>query len=358
MRVSLLTSARTWRGSTVSLAHIALGLAARGHHAELLTGEESVAEIARGMGLTATALPTRNTGLAEVRALRAALTRAQSDALITDRPRDLRLGAMASMGKRLALVYRYNVSRPRPPSDLVTRLSYRRVAITVFRSEGGAKQVTAAAPFMARRPWRVITGGVDTEAYFPDPAAGERFRQRHNLGQQPFLLAVGALMPEKQYPEMFAAVAKLPAPPPLLIFGEGRLETELQALASRLGLDVRILGLVSAAELRAAFAAATVVIHACQVETFGLSVAEAMACGKAVVVAGGGALDEVVSNAGIVVPGGDPERFARQLKSVLDDPALRAQLGAAAHNRSVSRYSVNHVVEEYERLLSGLGRSA
>jgi glycosyltransferase involved in cell wall biosynthesis len=357
LRVSLLTSARTWRGSTVSLAHIARGLIARGHHAELLMGEESVAEIARETGLQASVLPTRNTGPAEIHALRGALARSQAEALITDRPRDLRLGALASVGKRLALLYRYNVSRPRPPSDLVTRLSYRRVATTVFRSQVGAEQVLAAAPFMARRPWRVISGGVDTTTYFPDPAAGVQFRQRQNLGPGVFLLAVGALMPEKRYPEMFAALAKLASPPLLLVFGEGRLEGELKALASHLSLDVRFLGLVPPADLRAAFAAATAVIHTCQVETFGLSVAEAMACGKAVVVCGGGALDEVVADAGVVVQGSDPETFARSLTPVLDDSALRDRLGTAARTRSVSCYSVDHVVDEYDRLLSGFGRS-
>ena len=355
MRVSLLTSARTWRGSTVSLAHIGLGLAARGHSAELLTGEASVAEIARGWGLPAASLSTRNTGIAEVRALRHVLASSGAEVLITDRPRDLRLGAMASVGKQLSLVCRYNVSRPRPPSDLVTRLAFRRVAVTVFRSRTGADQVIAAAPFMARRPWRVITGGVDTATYYPDPAAGERFRREHGLGQQSLLVAVGALMPEKRYPEMFAAVARLAAPPVLLVFGEGRMQPDLAALALRLGLDVRFPGLVPAGELRAAFAAATAVIHACRVETFGLSVAEAMACGKAVVVSGGGALDEVVGDAGVVVPGDDPATFAAQLALVLNDSALRELLGAAGRERSLARYSVTHVVEEYDRLLAELG---
>jgi glycosyltransferase involved in cell wall biosynthesis len=358
VRVSLLTSARTWRGSTVSLAHIAQGLASRGHDAELLAGEASVAEIVRNKGIRATALPTRNTGLAEVLALRKALSRSQADILISDRPRDLRLGMMAAMGKPVALVYRYNVSRPRPPSDLVTRLAYQRVAVTIFRSQAGAEQVTLAAPFIARRPWRVITGGVDTATYFPDPAGGNRFRARHHLGDQPFLLAVGALMPEKRYPEMFAAVARLPARLPLFVFGEGRLEAELKSLAARLALDVRFMGLVPAAELRGAFAAATVVIHACQVETFGLSVAEAMACRKAVVVAGGGALTEVVAQAGIVVPGEDPDRFARELAAVLADPVSRERLGEAAHHRSITRYSLNHVIDEYERMLRQVGLTA
>jgi glycosyltransferase involved in cell wall biosynthesis len=351
LRVSLLTSARTWRGSTVSLSHIASGLAARGHYAELLVGEEMLAELARGRGIPVTVLPTRNTGLAEVGALRRALSASGSRVIITDRPRDLRLAALAAVGKGVSLVYRYNVSRPRPPSDLVTRLSYLRVAATVFRSEAGAKQVLSFAPFMARRPFRVITGGVDTSVFYPDQTGGERFRRAHGLADRPMLLAVGALMPEKRYPEMFDIVSRSPQRSPLLICGEGRLEAELKDQAARFNLDVRFLGFLPPPELRAAFAAATVVLHTCQVETFGLSVAEAMACGRPVVVAEGGAMNDVVGDAGFIVPGSDPGEFAAQLDRALSDPVLRARLGAAAHSRSVARFSVESVVAEYERLL-------
>lgn len=310
-----------------------------------------MAEIARHRGIPAAALPTRNTGLAEVRALRRALIASGSQVIIADRPRDLRLAAMAALGRRIALVYRYNVSRPRPPSDLVTRLAYSRLAATVFRSRTGAEQVLAAAPFMAHKPYRVITGGVDTAMFYPDPSGGESFRRQHRLGERTMLLAVGALMPEKRYPEMLDIVARLPERAPLVICGEGRMEGELRALASSRNLDVRFLGYLPAPELRNAFAAASVVIHTCQVETFGLSVAEAMACGRPVLVAEGGAMNDVVEEAGIIVRGNDPREFADHLARVLGDSVLRARLGAAAHSRSVTHFSVDRVVAEYERLL-------
>jgi glycosyltransferase involved in cell wall biosynthesis len=354
LRVSLPTSARTWRGSTVSLSHIASGLARRGHHAELLVGEEELGELARHRGIPVTVLPTGNTGLTEVRALRRALGASRSEVIIADRPRDLRLGAMAAFGKGMSLLYRYNVSRPRPPSDVITRLSYLRVAATVFRSSAGAEQVLRAAPFMARRPHRVITGGVDTSLFYPDPTGGERFREIHHLAGDPFLLAVGALMPEKRYPAMFDIVSRMARPIPLLVCGAGRLEPELRDLASRLGIEVRFLGLIPPPELRAAFAAATLVLHTCRVETFGLSVAEAMACGRTVVAAEGGAMNEVVHDAGILVAGDDPQTFAGRLALALDDPVLRARLGAAAHARSIARFSVDRVIAEYDRLLQDL----
>lgn len=335
----------------MSLANIAAGLIARGHEAMLLTGEESIAETARSRGIPAMALPTKNTGWREVRALRRAIRDFKTDLLVADRPRDLRLGAWATAAENTQLVYRYNVSRSRPPSDLVTRLAHQRVACTVFRTRAGAEQVLGAAPFMRRRPWRVITGGVDTVSFHPDPAAGREFRNRHSFGDRPLLLAVGALMPEKRYPDMFDIVAGLSIPATLLLCGEGRLEPELRRLAADRQLDVRFLGMLSPAELCAVFAAASVFIHTCAVETFGLSVAEAMACGRPVVVSEGGGLGEVVADAGVLVPPDDQAGFVQRLDELLKDPAARETFGAAARTRMLELFSVEHMVEEYERLL-------
>ena len=44
MRVALLTSARSWRGSGTSLANIARGLAERGHAVQLLATTPAVTE--------------------------------------------------------------------------------------------------------------------------------------------------------------------------------------------------------------------------------------------------------------------------------------------------------------------------
>jgi glycosyltransferase involved in cell wall biosynthesis len=350
-RVSLLTSARSWRGSCVSLANIAAGLIARGHAAVLLTGEAAVAETARQRGIPATALPLKNTGWREMRALRQAIREFKADLLVADRPRDLRLGAWAAAAEPTQLVYRYNVSRSRPPSDLMTRLAHQRVACTVFRTRTGAERVLAAAPFMRRRPWRVITGGVDTGTFHPDPDGGARFRRQYAPGERPVLLAVGALMPEKRYPEMFDIVARLSSPVTLLVCGEGKQQGELRQRSESLGLDVRFLGLLPPAELRCAFAAADVFLHTCAVETFGLSVAEAMACGRPVVVSEGGGLAEVVGPAGLLVPPDDLAGFATRLNRLLQDPPSRASLGLAARQRMLDLFSVEHMIEEFERLL-------
>jgi glycosyltransferase involved in cell wall biosynthesis len=338
----------------VSLANIADGLKARGHYAELMVGEESIGQLLRQRGTPVSVLPARNTGWHEVRALRRSLRRSGIRLVIADRPRDLRLAGLASPGLGVRLIYRYNVSRPRPPSDMVTRIAYRRVAVTVFRTETGARHVLGAARFMAQRPHRIISGGVDTRVFFPDSPAGRQFREERGLGNGPLLLAVGALMPEKRYSELFQIVSRLQEPTPLLICGEGRLEDELRALAAQLGIDARFLGFLPSDQLRAAYNAADVVVHPCAVETFGLSVSEAMACGCAIVAARGGALPEVLADTGLLVSPDDLDEFTRQTARLLHDPALRDRYGTLAMDRSREHFSLDRMIEEYERMLHEL----
>ncbi len=77
-------------------------------------------------------------------------------------------------------------------------------------------------------------------------------------------------------------------------------------------------------------------------EGFSLPAIEAMSCGVAVVATTGGALPEVVGTdgeTGILVPPDDPGALAGGIARLLDDPQLRARLGAAGRERVVSRFT-------------------
>ena len=94
-------------------------------------------------------------------------------------------------------------------------------------------------------------------------------------------------------------------------------------------------------------------------EGFSLPAIEAMSCGIAVVATTGGALPEVVGNDGetaLLVPPGDSEALARRIADALDDPDLRARIGAAGRQRVIENWSWRHTavrtVEQYRALLA------
>lgn len=360
MNVALLTSARSWRGSGVSFVHTARGLAAGGHTVELLATAPEVTAGFTAAGLTVRELAIHDTGLAEARILVRALRRSQADVLIADKPRDVRLGALASFVRGFALVYKYLLNRAAPVRDPIMRLAYRRVALTVFLTETSEREVLERARFMGRAPHRVIYEGVDTDLFRPDQEAGRAFRERQGWGVGPVLLAVGAVEWEKRYDWLLAALARLRAPAPVLVIrGSGSLEGATRAQAARLGLDVRFLGFLAPLELRSAYNAATCVVHAGAVETFGLTVAEAMACGRPVAAVSSGGVPEVLGDTGVLAPSDDAAQFAAAVGALLGDPERRAALGAAARHRAVAAFSLERMGREYCEAVEALhGRRA
>ena len=355
LSVALLTSARTWRGSGVSLASIAQGLLEHGHRAHMLAGDPEVVDSFRRLGLTADLVRAGNTGWREASDIARILRETAADVMLVDRPRDLRLAALASLAHRVAIVNRYNLSRRRPPRDLLTRLAYRRVALTVFVSETSAAGALRLASYLRRRPHRVINGSVDAGRFCPDPAAAAAFRRRHGLADTPFVLAVGSLTPDKRYDFLMDVWARPGERPPLVVCGEGAHGGRLRARAAERGVNVRFLGQLDADQLVGAYSAAGCFVHAGAVETFGLSVLEAMACGQAVLGVHGGAVPEVLGQAGVIAPVDDPESFGRLLDALLADPARRADLGAAARRRVLERFSVATMRGSYVAALESVG---
>ncbi|SMD06346.1 glycosyltransferase family 4 protein [Kibdelosporangium aridum] len=108
-------------------------------------------------------------------------------------------------------------------------------------------------------------------------------------------------------------------------------------------------------EYASLIASAEVVCVPSLFEGFSLPAAEAMACGVPIVATLGGALPEVIGDAGVFVPPGDSAALARALVDLLDDPALRARLGQrgiARAGRLSWRRTAEETVHCYRELLS------
>ena len=361
LRVAILCSADSYRGSAVSFLHIAQGLAARGVSVQMFAGHPSVIDPLRRFGVDIVELDLRSTSVGTARRARAALRAFGADVLMVDRPRDLRLGFLATLGSRVALVNRYNAHAATPPNDILLRTAYGlKVAETIFLTQERAARILPQAPWIRARPHRVIPEGISMAEFYPDVAGAAAFRARHGLGDAPFVLSVGAFTKEKRTALLIEAMQRVPDAPQLVLCGEGPLAESLQREAETRGVRTLILSRVVREELRGMYSAATLFAHACPVETFGLSVLEAMACGAPVVGVRGGGLIEVVGtddSAGLLVAPEDAAALAEGVRRVLDDGTLAAGLRERGRVRA-QRFTLDAMADAYFTALSSVAARA
>jgi alpha-1,3-rhamnosyl/mannosyltransferase len=97
---------------------------------------------------------------------------------------------------------------------------------------------------------------------------------------------------------------------------------------------VRFLGYVDDETLAGLYANAMLFVLPSQDEGFGLPALEAMASGTPVIVSDGGALPEVVGEAGIRFCLSDPDSLSQRLKECLSNSRLRAELAERGLERA------------------------
>jgi glycosyltransferase involved in cell wall biosynthesis len=358
MRIALLTSANGWRGSGVSYAKIAQGLIDRGHDVRLVTSVPRLTERLARLGLPVTELPGRDTGPREVVALFGLLRRAAAEAVLVDTPRDVRLAAYATLGRRARIVYRYNLNYRRPRTDLMDRVYLGRVTALIYQSRWIREEALAASPRLARKPAFRISNGYDTTVYAPRPDAGARFRAAQGIPPDAFVVLTLAKLARHKGQELAMAaldrVRRDGLPVVYVACGDGAREGELRAFAASLALPTVFTGLLDSDGVIGALAAADLVVHPSLREIFPNAVGEAMACACPVVAVDGGGTAEVVGRdgaAGLLVPPEDPDAMALAIAELIANPERRAAIGLAARRRIETEFPLVRMIDGYERAL-------
>jgi len=167
-----------------------------------------------------------------------------------------------------------------------------------------------------------------------------------------YVLYVGQFDPRKNVGGLlraFATAAERDRDLRLVIVGDlGKLSSHLRdALETERVPRERVIvtGFVDEPTLAALYAGAECLLHAAFLEGFGLTALESLAAGTPVVGYAGGAVAEVVGDAGLLVASGDEAALASALGRFLDDDALRAGLRSRARPRA-SAFSWDRAADE------------
>lgn len=171
----------------------------------------------------------------------------------------------------------------------------------------------------------VVPNGVDTDRFRAETAPSDETRR---------VVTLRRLVPRNGVHVLLDAwdLAGIDDRAELVIGGTGPAEAELRRVASDLP-AVRFAGRVPEAGVVDFYRGAWVaVMPTVSGEGFGLMAAEAMACGVPVIASAQGALPETVRDDrnGVLVHPDDPLSLARAMRTVVDDPPLRARLAAGA----------------------------
>lgn len=223
----------------------------------------------------------------------------------------------------------------------------------------------AAFPEAAPR-CRTLYNGVDVSRFGKAPQ-----KQGGNTIKRRTLICVGRITPEKglhivieafnrladRYPdlelsligqeritpaEFLIELSDDPRLKPLKAFYPGSYRKRiLEGLAPSLSSRVSLSGHVSHSEMASIYTEATVFLNASYYESFGIPVAEAMACGVPVVATRAGGVPEIVEDgvSGLLVEPGDAQALVGAITALLEDAGLRERLASAARERIRERFN-------------------
>jgi glycosyltransferase involved in cell wall biosynthesis len=205
---------------------------------------------------------------------------------------------------------------------------------------------------IARARVQVVHNGVR-------PEAGQREPVRRELGvadDETLVVAVGNLYPVKAHIVLLRALAGMrnvgDARWRLAIAGRGGEEAALRAFVGEHDLGDRVHILGYRADIANILAAGDVYAMPSLSEGLPMALIEAMFAERPVIASRTGGIPEVVTDGvhGLLVTPGDAHALAGGLGQLFADRAVRDQLAAAGRQRAIDRFSVERMVDAYERL--------
>ncbi len=198
----------------------------------------------------------------------------------------------------------------------------------------------------------LIYNGIDIEEFRPLPEVPRKQLQlmTTSSADQP-LKGLGVLLDAiHQLGEQFPTLE-------LLVVGKLKEDGVTAKQLKRLKLSdrVRFVSGISTAEMVQHYAESTIAVSPSLYEGFGLPAGEAMACEVPLISSDGGALPEVVGDAGVIVPAGNAPALAMAISELLNNPQERTRLGQAGRRHIEKNFcwqlAAERLTEFYQQMI-------
>jgi glycosyltransferase involved in cell wall biosynthesis len=236
------------------------------------------------------------------------------------------------------------------------------VAGAVAISDAVRRDFEATVPDV---PVTVVRNGVDTAHFSPADRDGRELDRLAGMEGSTDVVRVGLVATYanwKGHGVLLEALARLPADLPVRGYvvggpiyttaGSQWTRGELEAKATQLGLRGRIGFVPFQSDPADVYRMLDVVVHAStRPEPFGLTIAEAMSCGRAVVVSAAGGAVELFTE-GVDALGhrpGNVDELATAIRRLVEDADLRRRLGADARATALERFGLERFGVKFAR---------
>ncbi len=256
----------------------------------------------------------------------------------------------------------------RPASARLLRMSARRSSAIVANSESvaGRARRMFAAPAV-----HTVHNAVDLDRFHPD---GPSLDLDALCGMAPLprngirIGLVGTFAKWKGHDVFLQALSQVRAACPVrgYVIGDSIYQTDasqysvstLREMASRCRLDGTIGFTGHLADVPAALRSLDIVVHAStEPEPFGLVIAEAMACGRPVIVSRAGGAAEIAQAGAVFHTPGNPAELTARMTQLVNEPTLRGALSKAGRAAAEDLFSrkrlVDTLIPVYESVAGG-----
>ena len=257
-------------------------------------------------------------------------------------------GGWGALAARIPAVVTRRVDSREAPTAAAIR--YRPFAKVVAISENVAAVLTASN--VRPRKLSVIRSAVDVDNIEVN-ADRSRLRDEFGIGGNAFAIAVVAqLIKRKGHRFLLDVLPGLLAEHPgikVVFFGEGSGESQLRALAARLGCSAAVQFAGFRHDLDEYLSAFDLLVHPADKEGLGVAILKASAAGLPVIAFNVAGCREAVQHlkTGVLVPLGNVHELQTAIGVLIEEPDIRAELGAAGRQRMRGEFSLATMVDSY-----------